>query len=256
MITKIAINNQNFEVDLSKPLDISIPLSNTDDNPIAWYLEKPEISPVVFGDWIGKVSDGSSSTNFNNIFFNPHGHGTHTECCGHITREFYSINDCLKEFFFMSQLISIEPENIDNDLVITKSQIKNLVHHKNLEALIIRTLPNEINKLSKKYSHTNPAYLSEEAAIYIKEIGVKHLLIDLPSVDKEHDEGKLLAHKSFWNVTNVDVLNSDARLDCTITEMIFVNNKITDGNYLLNLQIVNFVNDASPSKPVLYELKI
>lgn len=256
MITKIAVNNQNFEVDLSKPLDISIPLSNTDDNPIAWYLEKPEISPVVFGDWIGKVSEGSSSTNFNNILFNPHGHGTHTECLGHITREFFSINDCLKEFFFMSQLISIKPENIDNDLVITKSQIQNLVLHKNSDALIIRTLPNEINKLSKKYSHTNPAYLSEEAAIYIREIGVKHLLIDLPSVDKEHDEGKLLAHKSFWNVTNVDVLNSDARIDCTITEMIFVNDKIADGNYLLNLQIVNFVNDASPSKPVLYELKV
>ena len=256
MFAKISINNQNFEVNLSKPLDISILLSNTDDNPIAWYLEKPEISPVVFGDWIGKVSEGSSSTNFNNILFNPHGHGTHTECLGHITREFYSINDCLKEFFFMSQLISIEPENIDNDLVITKNQIQNLVHHKNLDALIIRTLPNEINKLSKKYSHTNPAYLSEEAAIYIREIGVKHLLIDLPSVDKEHDEGKLLAHKSFWNVTNVDVLNSDARIDCTITEMIFVNDKIADGNYLLNLQIVNFVNDASPSKPVLYELKV
>ena len=256
MITKIAVNNQNFEVELSKPLDISIPLSNTDDNPIAWYIEKPEISPVIFGDWIGKVSEGNSSTNFNNIFFNPHGHGTHTECLGHITGEFYSINDCLKEFFFMSQLISIEPENIDNDLVITKNQIQNLVHHKNLDALIIRTLPNEINKLSKKYSHTNPAYLSEEAAIYIREIGVKHLLIDLPSVDKEHDEGKLLAHKAFWNVTNVDVLNCDARLDCTITEMIFVNDKIADGNYLLNLQIVNFVNDASPSKPVLYELKV
>ena len=153
-------------------------------------------------------------------------------------------------------LISIEPENIDSDLVITKNQIQNLVHHKNLDSLIIRTLPNEINKLSKKYSHTNPAYLSEEAAIYIREIGVKHLLIDLPSVDKEHDEGKLLAHKAFWNVTNVDVLNSDARLDCTITEMIFVNDKIADGNYLLNLQIVNFVNDASPSKPVLYDLKV
>jgi hypothetical protein len=29
------------------------------------------------------------------------------------------------------------------------------------------------------------------------ESGIKHLLIDLPSVDKEHDEGKLVAHKAF-----------------------------------------------------------
>ena len=89
----------NFQIDLSKPLDISIPLSNSDENPIAWYLEKPEIEPVKSGEWIGKVSKGSS-TNFNNIFFNPHGHGTHTECLGHITKEFYSINNCLKQFFF------------------------------------------------------------------------------------------------------------------------------------------------------------
>ena len=113
----------NFQINLSKPIDISIPLSNTDQNPIAWYIEKPEIEPVKFGDWIGKVSEGSS-TNFNNIFFNPHGHGTHTECLGHITREFHSINQCLKQFFFTSKLISITPEKINDDLVITKTQIE------------------------------------------------------------------------------------------------------------------------------------
>ncbi len=249
---KATINN--FQIDFSKPIDISIPLSNTDENPIAWYLDKPIIEPVKNGDWIGKVSSGKSSTNFNNIFFNPHGHGTHTECLGHITREFYSINDCLKQFFLMAELISIESKIVGEDLVINKNQIEFLLKDKKSEALIIRTLPNKIDKLSKRYSNTNPPYLSEEAAIYIREIGIKHLLIDLPSVDKEHDEGKLLAHKAFWNVKNVDILNKDARLDCTITEMIFVDDKILDGNYLLNLQIVNFVNDASPSKPILYKI--
>jgi kynurenine formamidase len=255
VLAKIQILNQNFEIDLSKPIDISIPLSNSDKNPIAWYLDKPEISPVVSGDWIGKVSSGNSSTNFNNIYFNPHGHGTHTECLGHITREFYSINDCLKQFFFLAELISVEPEVVGEDLIITKSQIELLLSNKNrFDALIIRTLPNKNDKLSKKYSNKNPPYLSEEAAIYIREIGIKHLLIDLPSVDKERDEGKLLAHKAFWNVKNVNILNEDARLDCTITELIFVDDKIPDANYLLNLQIANFVNDASPSKPVLYEI--
>ncbi len=254
MLAKIQINEQIFEVDLSKPIDISIPITNTDQNPIAWYLDKPEISPVVSGDWIGKVSEGSSSTNFNNISFNPHGHGTHTECLGHITHEFYSINDCLKQFFFFADLISVEPEIDGEDLVITKQNISTALSGTKSEALIIRTLPNKISKLSKKYSNTNPPYLSEEAAIYIREIGIKHLLIDLPSVDKEHDEGKLLAHKAFWNIKNVNYLNEDAKMDCTITELIFVDDTISDGNYLLNLQIVNFVNDASPSKPVLYQI--
>ncbi|HMK07274.1 MAG TPA: hypothetical protein VK476_07070, partial [Flavobacterium sp.] len=96
--------------------------------------------------------------------------------------------------------------------------------------------------------------LDENAAIFIRETGIEHLLIDLPSVDKEHDEGKLLAHKAFWNVTNVNELNDDARLNATITEMIFVADNVKDGSYLLNLQIVSFENDASPSKPVLYEI--
>jgi kynurenine formamidase len=249
---KATINN--FNVDLSKPIDISLPLSNTNENPIAWYIEKPVIEPVTVDNWIGKVSEGSS-TNFNNIFFNPHGHGTHTECLGHITTAFYSINQCLKQFFFNAELISIQPEKRNNDYVITKSQIEILLNGKTPEALIIRTLPNFITKKSKNYSHTNPPYLLEEAAIYIKEIGIKHLLIDLPSVDREDDEGKLLAHKAFWNVKNTTILNDDARLDCTITELIYVDDDVSDGTYLLNLQIASFENDASPSKPVLYSME-
>ncbi len=249
---KAIINN--FKIDLSKSIDISLPLSNSDANPIAWYIEKPVIEPVTFENWIGKVSEGSS-TNFNNIFFNPHGHGTHTECLGHITKDFYSINQCLKQFFFMAELLSISPEERNDDFVITKSQIENSLNGKTPQAIIIRTLPNNSNKKSKNYSHTNPPYVLEEAANYIREIGIKHLLIDLPSVDREEDEGKLLAHKAFWNVKNTTVLNEDARLDCTITELIYVEDSVSDGTYLLNLQIASFENDASPSKPILFGLE-
>jgi len=249
----IARINNNIEIDLSKPIDISIPLSNTDANPIVWYIEKPEIKPVVFGDWIGKVSEGSS-TNFNNIFFNPHGHGTHTECLGHITREFYSVNQSLKQFFFTAELISITPQRIVDDTIITKFQIENALNGKTPEAIIIRTLPNLESKKNQNYSKTNPAYMAEDAAIYLREIGIQHLLIDLPSVDREEDEGKLLAHKAFWNVKNVEVLNKDARLNCTITEMIYVENAVADGSYILNLQIASFENDASPSKPILFKI--
>ena len=246
---------ENFKVDLSKPLDISIPISNTDSNPIAWYIEKPVIEPVKFGEWIGKVSSGMSSTNFNNIFFNPHGHGTHTECLGHITRKFYSINQALQQFFFKAELVSVTLEKMGEDLVITKEAIEKALNGQTPEAIVIRTLPNEESKKSRKYSHTNPPYLEEAAALFIRESGIQHLLIDLPSVDKEKDEGKLLAHKAFWNVTDVNHLNKDARQNATITEMIFVDDEIADGSYLLNLQIASFENDASPSKPVLYQTK-
>lgn len=249
----ITHNDTTFEVDLSKPIDISIPLSADDKNPLAWYIDNPVIEPVKMGDWTGKVSEGAS-TNFNNIFFNPHGHGTHTECLGHITKDFYSINKALTQFFFLAQLVSVRPEERDKDLVVTCRQLEEAISDKNPEAVVIRTLPNDAMKKSKNYSNTNPPYLEEAAALFLREAGVKHLLIDLPSVDREQDEGMLVAHKAFWNVTDVNNLNADARHNATITEMIFVPDTIADGSYLLNLQIASFENDASPSKPVLYTI--
>ena len=252
---KIQLQEQEITIDFSKPLDVSLPLSNTADNPIAWYQGIPEIEPVKMGDWIGKVSEGKSATNFNNIFFNPHAHGTHTECLGHITNDFYSVDEALKTFFFTAQLVSVVPEVMGDDWVLTKGQIETALDDQNPEAIVIRTLPNGEEKRHLKYSNTNPPYLLEDAALFIRERGIKHLLIDLPSVDKEHDDGALLAHKAFWNVKDVAVLNADARMDCTITELIFVPNSIADGSYLLNLQIASFVNDASPSKPILYKIE-
>ena len=247
MIVKLEINNVIREIDLCSPLDISIPLKASQDNPIAWYLNEPKITPVKDGDWIAKVSEGAS-VNFNNINFNPHAHGTHTECIGHITSEFHSINKTLKSFFFLAELITVTPEKSGDDLVITKEQIKGLLKDSKSEALVIRTSPNSDAKKNKKYSNTNWAYLLEEAAEFIKQAGIKHLLIDLPSVDKERDEGKLLAHKAFWNYPFAP------RIDATITEFIYVPDVILDGSYLLNLQIAPFENDATPSKPVLYKL--
>ena len=93
-------------IDLSAPLDLSISLRDSEENPLAWYLGKPEISPVKLDNWVGKVSEGAS-VNFNTINFNPHAHGTHTECVGHISEEFHSVNDALTNFFFTAEVISV-----------------------------------------------------------------------------------------------------------------------------------------------------
>jgi hypothetical protein len=66
--------------------------------------------------------------------------------------------------------------------------------------------------------------------------------IDLPSVDKEKDEGNF-SSQSFWNVTDVNQLNQDARL-CYNNRIDFVDPSIQDGTYLLNIQIASFENDA------------
>jgi kynurenine formamidase len=254
MNAEIRLHEKLYTFDLSKPLDLSLPLEASKNNPIAWYLNAPEITPVTIDDWTGSVAKGSS-TNFNTIRFNPHAHGTHTECLGHITNDFYSINQSLKQFFFTAIVISIAPEKRKEDFVITLEQLKKLNINFNAEALVIRTLPNLNLKKTKNYSHTNPAYLDVNATQFLVEKGIKHLLIDLPSVDKEKDGGTLASHKVFWNINDVHKVTKEARLNCTITEFIFVEDFILDGFYLLNLQIASFENDATPSKPVLYKLE-
>ena len=90
--------------------------------------------------------------------------------------------------------------------------------------------------------------MQEGAALYLKQKGIKHVLIDLPSVDKEKDDCQLLAHHAFWNT------KGKLRMDATITEFIYVPNAVEDGEYFLNLQIAPFENDATPSKPILYKV--
>ena len=247
MIATIQYNSKKIQIDLSKPIDISIPIRASKNNVNAWYIDGPKIEPVKDGEWTASVKDGAC-INFNNISFNPHAHGTHTECVGHITERVHSVNQNLTQFFFLAEVITIAPEMLNGDFVISLKQLKFAIGNKKREAIVIRTIPNTKEKLTAQYSHTNPPYLMEEAAIYLREKGVKHLLIDLPSVDKEKDECQLLAHNAFWNT------KGKLRMDATITEFIYVPNQVLDGAYFLNLQIAPFENDASPSKPILYEI--
>ncbi len=249
MKASIEIDNKTYSIDLTKPIDISIPLRAGANNPHAWYVDDVRMEPVMNEHFIGDVNKGGA-VNFRNIFFNPHGHGTHTECVGHISKEAFSINEELKQFFFTCNVISIEPEkNINGDSVITEKLLHTKISNKqNAEAIAIRTIPNANEKLHKNYANTNPPYLSVDAIQCLLQKNINHLLIDQPSVDREVDGGKLAAHHAFWEYPE------RTQKHRTITEMIFVPNDIPDGFYLLNLQIASFENDASPSKPVLYSL--
>jgi arylformamidase len=248
MFASIQHKGKTYKTDLSKPIDISIPLRAGIHNVNAWHAEPVKIEPVRAGDWIGEVKSGAS-VNFRNISFNPHGNGTHTECVGHISKEDFSINQCLKDFFFIAELISILPDELPNgDLVITEKHIQNCLEDKKPEALVIRTVSNPAAKINMQYSDANPPYITEGGMKHIVSLGVKHLLVDMPSVDKEKDGGKVAAHHIFWNYPQ------EPNTTKTITELIYVPNTVLDGSYLLNLQIASFENDATPSKPVLFQL--
>ena len=248
MIAAVTYRSKNYRINLLKPIDISLPLVGGETNVNAWYLKPPVIEPHSEQGFIGQVAQGGA-VNFNDIQFNPHSHVTHTECLGHITEGFYSINKQLKNFFFLAELITVAPEENNGDFIISDKQLNYALGNHKPEALVIRTLPNVQSKKSMDYSNTNPPYLQETAIEFLVEHGIQHLLVDLPSVDRERDGGRLAGHKAFWGIED------KIRQNATITELIFVPNSIVDGTYLLNLQVAPFENDAAPSRTILYKIE-
>jgi len=248
MIVEVKIGEEKFSCDLLKGHDISIPLKSG-SGVIAWGAAAYKSTPFKDGDFVGALETGSP-VNFYDLFINPHGNGTHTETVRHIDQRGYSIYDALKRSHFISKLLTITPITLDNgDLIISENKFDEVGQLDNVEALVIRTRPNTIEKLEKNYTGTNPCYIDPGFIEKLNKTNVKHLLIDLPSVDREVDGGKMLSHKTYWEVDN------GIAFDKTITEMIYVDNAIEDGLYLLNLQTISVDIDASPSKPILYALK-
>lgn len=234
-----------YKFNLSQPTDLSLAVG---DVARAWYIAAPEFVPVQLGDsWVGSIEAGGQ-VNFFDVHFNPHAHGTHTECLGHVTRERHSVNRCFSQYFFLADVVSVYPETHGGDEVITEDALKKAWQPGDAVALIIRTLPNLPGKAIKNYSQSNWPYLSIGAATFIRHAGILHLLIDQPSVDKEEDGGALAAHKAFWNIPD------HPRHKATITELIDVPDSVADGRYLLNLQVAPLENDASPSRPVIFPL--
>lgn len=239
-----------YDIDLSKPLDISRPLIPGKVGPNCFFAPLFQARPYKTPGFVGSVKEGGD-VNFYNLELNPHGNGTHTECVGHINKEQTPLNTVLHENYFFAHLISVYPQKMESgDRCITKRNLEILLDgEKTLHALIIRTQPNDKSKINRQYSGNNPPYFTPEAMQLIVDRGVKHLLVDLPSVDREKDGGALKAHKIFWQY------HDSIRTECTITELIYVKDSIKDGNYFLNLQRLNIALDASPSRPILFEIE-
>lgn len=248
MFATFYFQGNKLDFDLSEPIDISIPLSEGSNTVNAFYAPFLQTEPVKAGNFVGDVAQGGP-VNFKNVHFNPHGNGTHTECFGHISAAAETLNQHLHQFFFVADLVSITPQQMPNgDRIITAELMEEALWGIQTQALLIRTLPNNESKLQRHYSGTNPPYLHQNAAKLIAQRQIEHLLLDLPSIDREEDKGLLLAHHAFWQYPE------NTRKNATITEMIYVPDTIKDGIYLLNLMITSLELDASPSKPILYNI--
>ena len=263
MKAKFSFKSIDFEINFSEGNDISIPINFNGAQPNTYGVDGATSKPYQDGQFIGDTRKGGPC-NFETYSFTPHCNGTHTECIGHITNERVSILTSLDQEMIPATLVSVTPRNTTEnytpdlnkeDLVITKEDLKLQLKDINpafLQGLIIRTIPNLENKKSRDYMKVSPAFFSIDAMEYIVSLGVVHLLVDTPSVDRLLDDGHLSAHNIFWETKGKE-FNPNTQ-NKTITEMIFVPSSLEDGAYLLNLQIPAFVSDAAPSRPIIYKI--
>jgi arylformamidase len=256
---KIVLDGREYAIDPAAAIDISIPLQFDRPQPNAYGVELATSVACEYGSLVGDTRRGGSC-NFERVTLIPHCNGTHTECVGHITDERVSVRESLKDMFMQAALVSTTPRAQGKDLVIHKGDLATAVRAskdaRSPAALIVRTLPNDESKLSRIYDENNiPPYFTEDAMEHILECGFKHLLVDLPSLDRLFDDGKLANHRIFWNVElGSREVNAATRINSTITELVYVPDDVADGEYLLNLQIAPWDADAAPSRPVLFPL--
>lgn len=232
-------------------IDISIPIKFNGPQPNAFGVDAATARAL------GDTRQGSS-VNYEQYIITPHCNGTHTECVGHITDERVSVRECLNDIVMPAFVVSVEPEIVaGGDCIISRRSLEQVLADVPAKgaALIVRTLPNDESKLERVYDEKNiPPYFAADAMRFIFECGVKHLLVDLPSVDRLFDDGKLENHRIFWNVDEGSrSINKKTRVNSTITELIFIPDTVGDGRYRLNLQVAPFDSDAAPSRPVLFD---
>jgi arylformamidase len=267
----IATAEGSLHADFAEPLDISIPYDFDGEQPSHFDAAPARAAPMRSGSFVGDVRLGGSC-NCEELHLVPHCNGTHTECVGHVTAERVSVHQQVPGGLALALLLSpstvpieesdesADPPPQSGDRFVTARALENLWEQhasSGVTALVLRTLPNDLEKRTRRYSSDMPPpFLSNEAAALCVARDIEHLLVDLPSIDRTHDEGRLSAHRIFWGLPPGSTSYTLAqRPRASVTELIFVPDSIVDGRYLLDLQIAPFVSDAAPSRPVLYRLQ-
>lgn len=245
MVLTHIIDEQVAMYDLLRFIDISIPI--TQGNSVnAFHLPPPVFDPFKAGDFIGSVEQGGP-VRCEVLSIAPHGNGTHTECIGHILGRGYSVLECMRDFMASAELVTVPlQDEDDNCMCVTAEALQWVWPKRNTDALIIRTLPNTDDKRTRSWSGTMPPYLTPEAMELVAKRGVRHLLVDFPSVDPEEDGGALTAHRIFWGIPE------KPRTECTITELVYVPSSVLDGYFMLAFNVGGIHADAVPSRPLLF----
>lgn len=243
----IQLDNQQVTIDLQNKIPCFFSLVNGENNPRCFYLPYPKYEPFRIGSFVGSIAEGGVA-NCMVVTVAPHGAGTHTECIGHIAKGDYSISDILTDSFFLGYYSSVAVMSDGEDTVVSHSEILEILLKlpKGTTALALNVAGNYTND----NSGTNPAYFLPETMEMIVNSGIEHLIVNIPSIDKEEDGGILASHHTFWNYKRA----GSPRYEATITELANFPEDLESGRYMVEIQIAPIHSDASPSRIFLYPI--
>lgn len=259
---QIQIDGMRWTVDAEHPVDCSLPLRFDARQPLVFGAEPASAVPMVSGDFVGSIDRGAA-VNVMEVRLNPHCHGTHTESAGHVTRDTLPVARLLdgRPVPAVVRTVRAEPAsreggpaNGPGDRIVTAAEIDRVLADAPpalRTGLVLRTAGWTEADAYGDFETRPPPYLTEAAARRLADLGVEHLVVEWPSVDRLHDGGRLAAHRAFWAIEGTRV----GRPGATITELAFVPAAAEDGPYLLTLQVPPFHLDAAPSRPILFPLR-
>jgi arylformamidase len=255
---RIRFRDGEVSVDLASAVSLAVAVDFAGSEPRHYGAPLPRSRPLAAPGFSGAVATGASC-NCSTITLTPHCNGTHTESAGHLTREPLHAYTVVPTGFLPALLVSItsldaastdestEPAPKKGDGLITRRALEEAWPPSGPlqpQAIVIRT---------RGRGAAGFPYLSRDAATLLVERGIEHLVVDLPSIDRAEDEGRLTAHRIFFGLPrDSQSLAQASRAHCTVTELARVPETARDGWYLLELQAPALGGDAVPTRPLLY----
>ena len=230
LVLKIEIDNKTFSVPLADGIEISRPIYRA-GNVKAYFVDPVQFRTYTKNNFLASTALGAS-VNCEYFTLNPHGQSTHIECFGHISKSAFHLHMSMPKSFYLVQLVDVVC-NSKNKLILQEVET-------NIDGLICRY-----------YKDEAPLNLFSGADIpsFSPAIFEKHnweiFVTDMPSIDPENDDGKLLAHKAFW-------WNESQREKQYIVELAKIPSNLNEGLYLLEVQCLNIQSDASPARLIVY----
>lgn len=250
-------------MDIQQAHDLCLPIDPHGEHPSFFCSEHAQAVPLQAGEFVASMQAGGS-VNAETLHIVPHCHGTHSECVGHVTTANSAVFHQVQAGLMTAILQTVNDISIDDtderyilgpmapEKLITRQALQKAGDLEGIQALIIRTQPNPTSKRTRNYTD-HPWYpvLTAEAVEYLSKSTLQHLLIDTPSFDRADDGGRVYNHKHWWGVDEHEQVTHPQR---GLTEMIYVDDNVADGLYLLDMQIAPIISDAVPSRPIIYPL--